>query len=943
MLKRSLVLLLVVCGVSLVFASVAVAGSSAGFGLASFEGSLLNANGTVDTQAGSHPYALTFGFSFNTAYNEKLGYEAPIGQIRNMNFNLPPGLIGNPQAVSQCTRKTFDKGGEEFVTDGAPCPASSEVGVNAVHIGSLGGYLYAPVFNLVPPPGVAAQFGFTLEGNNVFLDVGVRSGGDNGLTVHVDNLPQHQIISDQIVIWGTPADHEGTAGTFVERGGAPFLTLPTSCGAPLRFTAEALGTWGNPNLFSEKEFLMSEGVDPPLIPETEGSWHPSEGGPAVGLTGCERLAHFNPVVSIAPDTSQGDTPAGLTTTVRMPQGLNPEGLATAGLKDTTVVLPEGIAVNPGQAKGLATCPLAQAEIGSETGDEGPPSCPAASKVGEDEVVTPLLAEPLKGSVYLLPSNPPDVKILLAASGEGINLKLVGTVQMNEATGQLTTTFENTPDAPLTDYKLSFSGGAQAALVTPSGCGVYGTSADFTPWSTPFAENALVEGNFTINSGPDGSPCASPLPFSPVMNAGASTDQAGGYTDFSMLLTRGDGQQRISKLKFKTPPGLLGMISHVSLCEEPQAAKGECPASSLIGHTVVGAGSGPYQLYIPEEGQPPAPIYITGPYEGAPYGLVIAVPVLAGPFNLGTTVVRGKIEVDPVTSQLTITTDPLPTILDGVPTDLRTIDAVIDRKEFMFNPTNCNPSSFSGTATSVEGTEASLSSPFQVGSCRSLTFKPGFKVSTSAKTSRTEGASLHVTMTLPDEGGLSSTANVQRVKVSLPKQLPSPLKTLQKACLEKTFAENPKSCPVASQVGTVKVSTPVLPGGLSGTAYFVSHGGAKYPELIMVLAGQNGVTVQVHGETQISKAGITTAVFATVPDVPFSSFELTLPQREYPALTANGSLCKGTLLMPTELVGQNGLVINQSTKIAVTGCPKAKRVKHKRKAQARARVKQRKKG
>jgi hypothetical protein len=271
--------------------------------------------------------------------------------------------------------------------------------------------------------------------------------------------------------------------------------------------------------------------------------------------------------------------------------------------------------------------------------------------------------------------------------------------------------------------------------------------------------------------------------------------------------------------------------------------------------------------------------------------------------------------------------------------------VIDRKQFMFNPTNCNPQAFSGTATSAEGTNAALSSPFQVGSCRSLGFKPTFKVSTSAKTSRTEGASLHVSLTLPDEGGLSSIANVQRVKVSLPKQLPSPLTTLQKACLEKVFAANPASCPVASQVGQVKVSTPVLPGGLTGTAYFVSHGGAKYPELILVLTGENGVTVQVHGETFISKAGITTATFATVPDVPFSNFELELPQRQYPALTANGNLCKGTLIMPTEMVGQNGLVIDQSTKIAVTGCPKGKKASHKgKKARRKAgKGKGRKKG
>ncbi len=142
---------------------------------------------------------------------------------------------------------------------------------------------------------------------------------------------------------------------------------------------------------------------------------------------------------------------------------------------------------------------------------------------------------------------------------------------------------------------------------------------------------------------------------------------------------------------------------------------------------MGAGPGPYPLYRAGSGQPPAPIYISGPYEGAPYSLLIAVPVFAGPFNLGTTVVRGRIEVDPQTAQLTITTDPLPTILKGVPADMRTINAVIDRKEFMFNPTNCNPQSFSGTATSTEGATAPLSSPFQVGSCRSLQFKPTFKV------------------------------------------------------------------------------------------------------------------------------------------------------------------------------------------------------------------------
>jgi hypothetical protein len=916
----------------------------AGFGFTGFDGWFTNANGTPDTQAGSHPYELTVSFDLNSVkapppypqgdfgwYSENAG-----SQVRKIDVNLPPGIIGNPTAVPRCTRQQFDNG---HVSSG--CPAASQIGVDTPGVGDFGPETLAvfgfPVYNMVPPAGVPAQFAFYISGQKVFLDAGVRSGGDYGISVHVYDLPENNVIFNSITIWGDPAEASHDAqrrgsgdgcddvdffistghGCAVAASPTPLLTLPTSCAGPQEFTADA-STWESPNLMAETS-------------ETGFTMHDSNGIP-LGFTGCDHLG-FGPSLSVAPDTSEADTPAGLTTEVKFPQeGLvSSQGISMSNLRDATVVLPEGVVLNPGRATGLAACPLEDDGVGRE----GPPSCPSASLVGTAQVSTPLLAHALEGEVYVLQSEPPNVKLLVALAGEGVEVKVVGDVSLNPATGQLTTTFSEAPELPFTDFKLSFSGGAQAALATPTGCGVYTSTSDFMPWSSPFVEDAFPSSSFQVTGGPDGSACASPLPFTPVMTAGATTDQAGGYTDFSLLLQRADGQQRISKLQFKTPTGLLGMISHVSLCGEPQAAKGECPAGSQIGHTIVGAGPGPYPLYVPEAGQPPAPIYITGPYEGAPYGLSIAVPVIAGPFNLGTTVVRGKIEVDPTTSQLTITTDPLPTILDGVPVDMRTINAVIDRKEFMFNPTDCDPQSFSGTATSVEGTGAAISSPFQVGSCRSLAFKPVFKVSTSAKTSRVDGASLHVVLTLPDEGGLSAEANIAKVKVSLPKQLPSPLTTLQKACVEKVFDANPVGCPVASQVGEVKVSTPVLPGGLSGPAYFVSHGGAKYPELILVLTGENGVTVQVHGETFISKAGITTATFAAVPDVPFSSFELTLPQRQYPALTANGNLCKGTLLMPTEMVGQNGLVLDQSTKIAVTGCPKAKRIHHKKKRAKKA--------
>jgi hypothetical protein len=420
-----------------------------------------------------------------------------------------------------------------------------------------------------------------------------------------------------------------------------------------------------------------------------------------------------------------------------------------------------------------------------------------------------------------------------------------------------------------------------------------------------------------------------------MIAGSTTDQAGGYTDFSLLLTREDGQQRIGSLRFKTPKGLLGEIAKVPLCPEPQAAQGTCPAASQIGHTVVEAGPGPYPLVVPQPGKAPAPIYLTGPYDGAPFGLSIVVPLEVGPFVLQTQVVRARIEVDPLTSQLTITTNPLPSIIDGIPSDLRDIDAVIDRPEFMIDPTDCEPTAFAGTATSTEGAAAAISSRFQVGSCRALQFKPQFKVSTSGRTTREHGASLYTRLSYPSAAP-GTYANIAQVKVQLPKKLPSRLSTLQKACPAATFEANPAACPAASRVGTAKAVTPILPVPLTGPAYFVSHGGAAFPDLIIVLQGY-GVTVDLIGSTFINeKTSITTSTFKTVPDVPVGTFELTLPQGPYSALAAHGNLCKSQLAMPTEFVAQDGAIIRQSTPISVTGCPKVKKDKHHKRAGHRSR-------
>jgi hypothetical protein len=876
-----------------------------------------NADGTIDTQAGSHPYSLTMMFTTNTI--DGPGFERPAGgDPQALNVNLPPGLLGEPGAVPQCPRALFDSGGES----GEGCPPESQIGEDLVTIG--GAFAKAgPVYNLIPPPGVAAEFGFIFNGTHALLEAKLRSGGDYGVTVH-GIVAQERVDFNTIQIWGVPGEH-GTGAPL-----KPFLTLPTSCGAPPLFSAEMLGTWQHPR---EK------------IPPISFPWHNNAGTP-VGLTGCERLVHFEPSLSLSPDTSFADSAAGLSSVVKVPQGVNPEGLATSGLREVKVVLPPGLAINPGQATGLVACRLSEADLplesaggerenGEEERFDGPASCPADSKVGTAEIITPVLRKPLTGDIYVLASNPPQVKLLLTASGEGVYVKEIGTAQLSETTGQITATFNGNPgypgiaDAPLTEFVVRFKGGAQAAVITPATCGVYGTNASFSPWAS-FVEEALSTSRFQITAGPGGGgSCAAPLPFSPTLTAGSTSDQAGEYTGFTMQLVRPDGQQRIKGLQFKVPAGLAGMISNVPLCAAAQAETGDCPAASQIGHTVAGAGAGPYPFFLPQPGAPEAPIYLTGPHDGAPFGLSIRVPLIAGPFDLGTQIIRAAVAVDPRTAQVMITVDPsgphsIPTILAGVPADIRSIYAVIDKPKFMFNPTRCEPTSFTGTATGTEGASAPLSYRFQVGSCKTLKFKPSLKVTTSAKTSRKNGASLTFKVTYPKyrltANQATDQANIMRFKIALPKRLPSRLTTLRKACLAAVFDANPANCPAASVVGQATAHTPILPVPVTGPAYFVSHGNEAFPALAMVLQG-DGVTVELESTTFISKKGITSGTLKSVPDVPVETFQLTLPEGPHSAFTAVGSLCRGKATLATEFVAQNNAYIKQNTPLTVTGCKK----------------------
>ncbi len=915
---------------------VTISSTPAGFGVEKLEMVAYNRDGSVDTQAGSHPFELTTTFTLNdgpfVVAPGRLppGEAEPVKQAKDLHFKLPTGLVGNVTIIPQCSEEQFRTPVDQIA---AGCPSSTAIGVSTVTLEDYFQHEYiiqVPLFNLVPAPGEPARFGFEVGGVWVYLETSVRTGGDYGVTVNVNNITQSIAFEgSQVTIWGVPADsaHNESRGdgclpdVFAGNGlgpcegsvqlpSTPFLTLPTSCGEPWKASVLA-DSWEAPSNLLSGEYSLHD-----------------ENGAPVGLDGCNRL-RFEPSINVAPDGQAGSTPTGLTVGVHVPQEstLTPTGLAEADVKDTTVALPAGVQLSPSAADGLLAC--SSEEIGFEGVDPqsgldlfspAVPSCPEASKVATVSIKSPLLPNELKGAVYLAAQNANPfgslVALYIVAQDplSGVLVKLPGEVKLDEHTGQIVTTFQNTPQLPFEDLHLEFFGGSRAPLSTPPLCGSYTTKASIAPWSgNPPAEPSS---RFEITSAANGAPCSNPQPFTPGFEAGSLNLQAAAFTPFTLTMSRPDVDQTLSRVEMQMPPGLLGTLSTVKLCPEPQAQAGTCGEESLIGHTIVSAGLGgdPYTVTGGK-------VFITGPYKGAPYGLSIVNPAKAGPFDLGTVIVRATIEVDPHTAALSIKSDPLPTILDGIPLQIQHVNVTVEHPGgFTFNPSNCGKLQITGTLSSTEGAAASVSTPFQVTNCATLAFKPTFSVSTSGKTSRANGASLHVKLAYTP-GPFD--ANIARVKVELPKQLPSRLSTLQKACAAAVFEANPANCPPASLIGSARARTPVLPVPLTGPAYFVSHGGEAFPSLIVVLQGY-GVTVDLVGSTFISKQGITSSTFKTVPDVPVGSFELTLPEGKYSALAANNDLCKDKLAMPTEFAGQNGALLKQSTKIQVTGCPKAKR-------------------
>jgi hypothetical protein len=899
-----------------------ISSASVPFG-ASITTRLTGREGAPATQAGSHDFGITTMLAFNVSgvdtaseCHESPGCPLLNAEARDINLEWPSGLIGNPQAVPKCPQSAFQATGNHN------CPPDTQVGYAQLFFyGSGTATQYAPVYNLQAPPGLPGELGFTAAGiNHIPMFLNVRSGSDYGLTASLTGISEADPVHvAALTLWGIPAsssydsDRQGPESSGCEAGcpsgvvARPFLRLPTSCPGGLLELPLSSDSWQKPGV----------GLKP-------------VSGTFPGTTGCEHVP-FDPSLTIHPDNQVAGAPAGYSARLSIPQSEDPESPASSDLRDAVVNLPAGTTISPSATNGLQACPLAQFALHQGT----PGNCPGSSTIGTVTMATPMLEAALVGHIFLgepgcSPCSASDAQsgrmlpLLIEAEGAGVIIKLMSHAHVDPATGSVTLEFSESPQLPLTDIELALQPGENALLTNPATCGPALATAQLTPWKG----SAAIE----VSSPAVAIGGCAPAAFAPSVTAGmTATARAGSFSSFALTINRHDGDQDLGTFIVRTPPGLLGRLASVPTCGDAQANAGSCSSASQIGSAsaVVGPGRQPLEL---AGGR----VFLTGPYNGQPFGLSIVLPTQAGPLTLGgttglgTIVVRASIAVDSRTGALTISSAMLPRAIDGIPLDLTRLILDLNREAFTFNPTSCRPMSIDTTVTSASGASAQTSLPFQSVDCAKLTFAPKLTALTQAKTSIAGGASLHVKLRF----GVGD-ANVGKLKIALPSQLPTRLTTLQKACRAAVFDANPANCPPGSVVGTGFAQTVVLKGTMAGPAYLVSHGGAAFPDLEVVLQGE-GVTLLLDGHTNISR-GISSANFSALPDTPVNVFDLVLPAGPGSLLGANlprsarRSMCRQKLAVPVQITSQSGVVLTQRIKIAVAGCHAAKKSAHARKA------------
>jgi len=916
--------------------------AAAQFGWKDLDVTFQDAKGNPQTQAGSHPFEMKTTLGVNTLVvpggaidpktNKPVDGEVPDGELRDLTVAQIPGFIGDQTAIAQCTAAEFAKRTEGY----AACPDDSAVGIAAIKgefsVFPAGEevFLHLPIYNLVPPPGVAAQFGFVAANVPVTFDVVLSESFPYNLVVKLRNIPQALLFySSTVTLWGTPANeaHDSLRGTCVgspveptpepiSKGSCPsdaterpLLTLPRSCQGPLETTFEAL-SWKDQSAFGTA--TTHDDTDAPL-----------------GMTGCGLLG-FSPQIKAAPTVSQAESPAGIDVSLEVSDpGLRaPEGKAQSDIKKVVMTLPKGVTANPSAAEGQGVCTKAQYEAASLAS----PGCPESAKLGSVEVVSPLLAEPLSGALFLAAPDDPATAtpgeenpfdtlialyIVIRSAKYGISITQAGKVVPDEATGQLVSTFDDIPQLPFSRFNLHFREGPRAPLATPGLCGTYTSDALLYPWADP-EDPVPATSSFSVTSGPGAGPCPAGVPpFAPGFEAGSLNNAAGAYSPFYMRLTRRDGEQDMTRFDSILPPGVTGKIAGVAKCPDAalalaksrsgraEIASPSCPAGSQIGRVLVGAGVGPALTYVPGK------IYLAGPFAGDPLSIAVITPAVAGPFDVGTVVVREALTLDPVSAEVQVdgsASDPIPHILKGIPLKLRDLRVFVDRDNFTLNPTSCDPSSVRatlfGSAADVfspaDDAPVALSARYQAANCGALGFAPKLAINLKGGTRRAKFPALTGVLT-PRPGD----ANIGRAVVTLPSSENLEQAHIGTICTRPKF--NARECPAASVYGRAKAFTPLLDEPLEGPVYLRANGGEReLPDLVADLRGV--VDFTLIGYIDAVNARIRTT-FATPPDVPVSKFVLEMQGGKKGLLVNNTNICahRGAQHAKARFTAHNGKV------------------------------------
>lgn len=878
--------------------------------------------GTGDTvgspvrQAGAHPFEVrvNFGNNLDLANDPQLGDFTTVGgDIKTLETRLPAGLIGNPQATPRCDGFLLSQPGPGSK---GSCPFNTQVGSADLLLQDGVGVDFAfdvPVYNMIPPRGVVAAFALSFIAHPVWILVTVDPADNYSVVATVKDTTETLVPrSIALSLWGVPGDpvHDplrldpaNAMNTAFTAPIKPFLTMPSQCDFAGALAMRA-NSWQDPATF---------------VTQT---------GTAIQMTGCDDARfQFAPTVSVRPVSLTPSTPTGLDVDLIVPQkddtvldatdlyAQNGRDVAidTPPVRDVRVTLPDGMVVSPSSADGLASCTPAQIALDSES----EPACPDASKIGTVRLDTPLLADPLTGDVFLAAQNDnpfgTTLAIYVVASGPGVVVKLPGKVEPDPVTGQLVTTFSNNPQLPFSHLNVHFNDGPRAPLVTPATCGTKTATAELKSWngSVPAVQ---ASSSFDISANGAGAPCG-PRGFDPGFTAGTKDATAGKSSPLVTRFTRADSDEELSQIDVSLPQGLLGRLAELDLCSDAAGNAGTCGDGAKIGTATVAAGPGGNPFYITD-----GRVYMTGPYKGAPFGLSIVVHAKAGPFDLGNVIVRSAVFVDKQTAALRIVSDPLPTILKGIPLQMRVVDITVDRPGFTFNPTNCSATSSSATLKSTGGKSSTKSSAFHATGCAALPFAPRLSIAVGGRGHVRRGASTPLTATLSMAPGQ---ANLRGVKVTLPTSINARLNVINQACtLDEFHAGN---CAKA-KAGTAEAVTPLLRDPLRGDVFFVKiHRGL--PDMMVTLRGQ--VDIDLDSKIAIRKNKYLTTDFDSIPDVPVTKFTLRFVSGKQGPVGAAANLCgpeSRRARMGLSFTAQNGKTLFRSQRLAIGGCKQATRGK-----------------